>query len=245
MSSLQLTIIGALVVVVFVVYLSLPIRRAIVLGRVLVDESKAYTQTPVNSTMKFLVIGDSTAVGSGGSYGESVAGYLGRDFPQATVVNDSRNGMKIDEFLTRLQARKDEHYDLIVFQIGGNDIVRLTPTTDIENRLEQALTLTDTMASTTIVICSGNVGLAPTFKWPLSLLYEVRSKDVFKRYAQTTRKHPQSHYIDLYKNREDDIFLTDISKYYAPDYFHPSGAGYAVWYDEVRKELVRLEILTS
>ena len=245
MSSLQLTVIGALVVLVFAVYISLPIRRAVSLGRGLVNESKAYTQTPENSTMKILVIGDSTAVGTGAPYGHSVAGYLGKDLPQARVVNDSKNGMKIDEFLTRLQARKEEHYDLIVFQIGGNDIVRLTPATDIENSLEQALTLTDTMASTTLVICSGNVGLAPTFKWPLSILFEVRSRDVFKHYAQTTLKHPQSHFINLYKNREDDIFLTDIPKYYAPDHFHPSGDGYAIWYTEVRKELVRLEILTS
>ena len=245
MSSLQLTFIGALLLVVFVTYVSLPIRRAIVVGRELVDQSKAYTQTPENSTMKILVIGDSTAVGTGAPYGHSVAGYLGKDLPQATIVNDSKNGMKIEEFLTRLQARKDERYDLIVFQIGGNDIVRLTPTTDIENRLEQALTLTDTMASTTLVICSGNVGLAPTFKWPLSLLFEVRSKDVFKRYAETSLNHPKSHFINLYKNREDDIFLTDIPKYYAPDYFHPSGDGYAIWYAEVRKELVRLETLKS
>ena len=223
--------------IAFAMYLYIPILQAQVIGKSLVAQSRAYTQTPEHSTMKILVIGDSTAVGTGAPFGNSVAGYIGNDFPSATLVNDSKNGMKLEEFLTRLKQHKGEKYDLVVFQIGGNDIVGLTPPSEIQSLLLQALGVSDTIASTTIVVCSGNVGLAPAFKWPLSLLYEERSRDVFHRYAQTVKEYPSAHYVDLYRNRSDDIFLTDIPKYYAPDLFHPSGDGYAVWYTEIRKTI--------
>jgi len=41
----------------------------------------------------------------------------------------------------------------------------------------------------------------------------------------------------LFKVAEEDIFLTDVDKYYASDYFHPSGDGYGIWYKDIKNKL--------
>ncbi len=47
-------------------------------------------------------------------------------------------------------------------------------------------------------------------------------------------KHPSTMYVDLFRERKDEIFNTDIPRYYAPDLFHPSGDGYGVWYSSLK-----------
>ena len=39
-------------------------------------------------------------------------------------------------------------------------------------------------------------------------------------------------YADLFQERVDDIFLTDIKLYYLADQFHPSSDGYAILYQK-------------
>ena len=226
-------------------YVYLPIADAIAKGKVLMTESSPYTQTPTSPTMTILVMGDSTAVGTGATPGTSVAGRLGADFPQATITNDSKNGEKLDEFLRHLQARKDERYDLIVFQIGANDIVGLTPESKIASELAEALALAHTIAKHTIVMCAGNIGLSPTFRWPLSALYTARSRTVLASYATSVATYPEMRYVNLFHEHGQEIFETDPKRYYALDHFHPSSDGYGVWYVGVRQALVSLSLLSN
>lgn len=190
--------------------------------------------------MRILVMGDSTAVGAGGTPEESIAGRLGADFPQAIIVNDSKNGQKLEGFLAALRAHREEKYDLIVFQIGANDIVGLTSEASIRKNLLTALTYANDMASHTIILSAGNIGLAPVFKWPLSVFYSSRSYAVRSLYQEEIKKYPQMRYIDLYHDRAHEPFNTDVDRFYAADHFHPSGAGYGIWYAQIREALSSL-----
>lgn len=59
-------------------------------------------------------------------------------------------------------------------------------------------------------------------------------REIFMREASNRSK---VQYVDLFESAENDVFNTDIDKYYAPDLFHPSSAGYGVWYEDVKKYL--------
>ncbi len=49
-------------------------------------------------------------------------------------------------------------------------------------------------------------------------------------------------YVDLYREAKDDLFLTDIKKYYAPDLLHLTEAGYGNWYEQIRSSMTRSKI---
>ena len=43
----------------------------------------------------------------------------------------------------------------------------------------------------------------------------------------------QALFVDLYTNRENDLFGRDKDRFYAGDFLHLSGEGYRVWYDKI------------
>ncbi len=214
-------------------YVAFPVVSSLRETKELMREARPYAQSPADPTMRILVMGDSTAVGTGSAPEESIAGRLGARYPGALIVNESENGMKLEEFVRRINAREGERYDLVVMQIGANDIVGLTSERDIRARLGEALGRADSLAPRTIVICAGNVGLAPVFKWPASALYTARARSVRALYLEEVAKHPSARYVDLFNEREDEPFNKDIDRYYARDHFHPSGAGYGIWFGKL------------
>jgi lysophospholipase L1-like esterase len=186
--------------------------------------------------LRILVLGDSTGVGTGArSNTESVAGWFGQDFPQAHIRNLSVNGERLSGMLETFPA-ENAHYDLVLLQIGANDIIHLTKFKKIEREIATAVDRAKLIGDHVVIMHSGDVGLAPIFSWPLNHLYTDRTKVVRKIYMKTAKEKGVI-YVDLFKERKDDLFLTDIDKYYAADHFHPSGQGYRFWYEEIRKTL--------
>ncbi len=189
--------------------------------------------------MKILVAGDSTGVGTGADdsrYG--TPGRLGNDFSEADIENISENGLKIEGLVKKLESLSSEnHYDLILIQIGANDIVSLTPLKKVKEDLSLLMNLATEKGERIIVLTSGNIGLSPIFRSPLSEIISKRTLSVREIFMNEIALHENVKYVDLFKNAEEDIFLTDIDKYYASDYYHPSKDGYGVWYEEIRKKL--------
>ena len=189
-----------------------------------------------DATLRILFLGDSTAVGTGAqSNTESVAGWFGQDFPQAHIRNISRNGEKLAGLIKNFPA-SNESYNLVVLQIGGNDIMRLTRLTDIDKNLSIAIDRAKAIADHVVIMHSGDVGLAPIFSWPLNRLYTSRTKALRDIYIKTAKEKGVM-YVDLFQERRDDVFLKDISKFYSPDHLHPSGQGYRFWYQQIRRTL--------
>ena len=187
--------------------------------------------------LKFLFLGDSTAVGTGAkSPAQSTAGYFGQDFPDAAIVNISRNGKRIHELLTELRNQNFESYDLVVIQIGANDIMKFTSMKNIENDLTEILRRATQFGRHVVILHSGNVGIAPIFQWPFDVILAERSKRVRAIYIRQAKKFGAV-YVDLFSERKTDLFLTDIKRYYAGDFLHPSGDGYRYWYERIRESL--------
>lgn len=236
MKLLLLLLIGTSVWVYWNIY---PIQKAIKKSKVFQDTAVAYEQHPESSTMKILVMGDSTAVGAGVQSSEfSIAGLVGKKYPDADITNISRFGMRLEELNQEIQKLPTTAtYDLIVLQIGANDVTHFTSLSKIQTTLSSILNKAESKSPKIILLSSGNVGLSPVFKFPLSQILSKRTRDVREIYITEVTTRPSVSYIDLYKEREDDIFASDIDKYYANDYFHPSEDGYMVWYTEIEKKL--------
>jgi lysophospholipase L1-like esterase len=115
-----------------------PIYRAMKLATQLVSETKPYEQHPENPTQNFLVAGDSTAAGVGSVDNKlSTAGRLGAQFPDAEITNLGVSGDRLQDLLKTLKNLSNQRFDLILLQIGANDITHFTPYKKIDNCDEQ------------------------------------------------------------------------------------------------------------
>ena len=183
---------------------------------------------------KVLFGGDSTAVGTGASNNiYSTAGWFSRDFPDASIENCSKNGLRLKGLVEILSGMKDKHYDLIVLQIGANDIIYLTSLKDIEEREHAVLKLAKGMADKVVILHSGDIGEVRMFYWPLTALYTWRTLKVRDIYRKS--QDDRVAYVDIYELEKPVKNLPGI---YAPDHLHLSDKGYHNWYNFIKTKLV-------
>lgn len=209
-------------------------RRLIAIG---VDLSKkAVPFSRSDSGPKILVVGDSTAVGTGASSGRtSLAGLLGAYYPSASITNLGVNGSKTRDLLARGDLEKGE-FDLLVIHIGGNDTVRFTDLTELEKDIRLVLELAKKRAKHVVLVSTGNVGTARLLPFGTRWAFTIRTRQVRDIFMQASAEAGIM-YVDLFRETVSDPFAHDPEKYYAADFFHPSDAGYADWFGLIRKQL--------
>lgn len=235
---MKLIIIIVVLLVIVLVYLLYPVAKAISISQTVQENAKAYEQHPTNPTMRILVAGDSTGVGTGArSPQDSIAGRIGSDFPGAHISNISENGITLEVLRNKLYSLPKTEYNLIVIQIGSNDVTSFTSKQKVAEELKLVLDYAEEHSEKVIVLTAGNIGLSPVFKFPLSNLITYRTLMVREIFMKEVGERSSVYYVDLFESADDDMFSTDIEKYYAPDYFHPSSEGYGVWYHSVKNFL--------
>jgi lysophospholipase L1-like esterase len=195
----------------------------------------AYEQHPVNPKIHILITGDSTGHGTGASKPEeSIAGRIGRDYPHADITNIAINGLKVaglkDSLHTYFSNNPKIHYDLILFQIGGNDVTHFTNLANVGSDLDNCIQEASLFADHIILMSTGKVGNAPTFHFPITQIINIRTRKVRTILMKQAAQYQKVSYADMYKEGKDDVFITDPDRYYAADKFHPSSDGYAIWY---------------
>lgn len=242
MKSIILTFLVLLLA--YTVYHTIRMRHLIQLGEAVANAAIPFNQSAQNPTMKILFVGDSTAVGTGASSPKtSLAGLAGDRYPHASIHNIGVNGAKLADAINQLESVTST-YDIIFLHVGGNDIVRLTPLSDIRTQYRQALQLATSKATKVLHTSTGNVGAAPFFPLPVGLYYSYRTRQVIDIIQEEIAAYDDTHvrYTYLYTPRHNDPFLVDKDKYYLKDYFHPSDAGYALWWESISSQLDALNI---
>ncbi|MFA9262727.1 MAG: GDSL-type esterase/lipase family protein [Undibacterium sp.] len=214
------------------------IQGLIAQSSLLVTHAQPFERTVSDAAAKALFIGDSTGVGVGATEPEeSLAGLFAHDHPDWTVSNASVSGRKTAELIAPLQNLSKDSYELVVVQIGGNDITRFTPLDSLEKDIQMVIKEANRVASgQVILLTTGNVGNAPLLPRPLAFLWHWRTlavRDIFLKAATETNIS----YVDLYQEPSIDPFALDPYRYHAADLFHPSTAGYALWYEDFKKAL--------
>jgi len=240
-------ILGVIISAVVLTYLCVQGVRTFLLVRKsseLVAKSMRYEQAPANGSPRIMVIGDSTGVGTGVNDPTlSIAGRFGSEFPNALIRNESVNGWKVADALKHFPEVPAESFDVILLQIGANDIIRGTDIDEFSQSLNTLFQKSTTAATHVFALHSGNIGLAPLFPWPVSRIMRARTLRYREEYRRIAAANGVT-YINLYQEAATDPF-EGKSGFYAEDLLHLTGQGYGEWYKTIRQAMTAQKVLTE
>lgn len=200
---------------------------------VLIMQTSPYEQVGTGAG-RILVLGDSTGYGTGVKDSrESIAGRIGIDFPAYTIVNLSVNGDTVEKAIAREDSIEGE-FDLVLLQLGANNIIKKV---SLEKSLSDIQVLKELLSEHTkqvVMMSSGNVGGAAAFTGAEQEEYERLSRKFHQAVANYAETEPGFTYLHFFEEPNNDPFVLDPETYMAMDGLHPSGAGYGLWYQELK-----------
>lgn len=201
----------------------------------LVAQSAAFRSHPAQATRRVLVVGDSTAVGTGATHPAfSVAGRMAAEHPSWWIDNRAHNGARLADVVDQLSP-PGERYDLVLVLAGGNDVMRLTSTDDLHAQLEQVVALARRKAPKVVLMPCGDVGHAPFFWPPVSWWMSARARTLHAVVGPIAAR-TGSVYVSLLHPAGTDPFVAGAAQLNAADGLHPNDAGYALWFDTLKAQ---------
>ena len=198
-------------------------------GKKLARDAQAYSRDGDFST-SILVVGDSTAVGTGGAPQESVAGRLAEHY-SANVENRAVNGAQLKDVAQQLREALSESYDFVVIHAGANDVIYGSTYADMQKYASEVAAEAVKLSERVVLITSGDIGEAPIWPFPLGSIFTKRTEKAREIIKPTVEENGAA-YVDLFAM--DTPFARDPKRYYAPDFLHLSGDGYEVWFNAIR-----------
>lgn len=182
--------------------------------------------------LTYVVLGDSTAAGIGGTYSSGIAVATARHLAQhntITMTNLGVSGARMSD-VRKLQLPVAEALrpDIVLLSAGANDVTHLTEIRSMRNDLRAIVTaLRAANADVTIVITgSPDMSSPPRVPRLLRRLAAWRTKQVNRMF----RSEAGSYDLDFAPIADvtGPLFRKDRSLF-ANDRFHPNDRGYATW----------------
>lgn len=185
---------------------------------------------------KILIIGDSIAHGKGAKSKESTfEGCLKKDYPEAKIENYALDGAKTQDVLEQLKKAKENKYDLIVLNVGMNDVFHLTTYKHLKENLEKLLKQVNKKGKKIVMSTGGDIELAPKIFWPFNKIFGVEEKRLIKLFGDFSKKIGIT-YVDLSKEKSlAEEIKSNPKKYLSEDNLHPNDEGYKLWYSLLKK----------
>lgn len=194
--------------------------------------SEPLQHTPVDAALRLLIVGDSTAVGTGASSPQtSLAGLLAQAYPRLRIDNRARDGATFAGVISQLEGAS-ARYDLVLVNAGGNDVIRLRGMDAVRADIERVTMLARARSDRVVLMPAGNVGNAPFFFPPVSWLMTARARELHGIVRDVAARQ-SAVYVSLFKDKANDPFAQRPKELNAADGLHPSDAGYRVWFDEL------------
>lgn len=229
------------IIAIFVVYQGFRIFKLAQISKQLITSSVPFEQLPPDSGQSVLVIGDSVGYGVGSSHSEtSFVGFIGQAFPSWEIVNHSESGREIRQALLVLESVERSDWDLIILQISGNDIFHLNNLEKSKTDLKSLFKVAKSKSDQVVFVTTGSIGHAPLIPQPFDWLYSKLSEYYIYEFVNTAKENGVI-VVNNYRSKANDIFEADPDKYYSADKFHPSSAGYKVWFDNLKLVLDQLD----
>ena len=237
---MRMWLIGSIIVLIAVILVVFSDVRRLAITGYLILQVKPYERVLPDAPV-ILIAGDSTGYGTGASRGSNtVAGYLGADFPEYAVENMSVNGRTIGGLAAALPERTaGTQYRVILLQIGGNDIIQKKPVATSEADLRAVLEVATKRADQVIMMSSGNVGTAVAFVSDAGEPdpeYDRVTREMREMFMRVTSEYEVA-YVDLFVEPEVDVYFKEPKRYLAADGLHPSDLGYFDWYQKLKPVL--------
>jgi lysophospholipase L1-like esterase len=184
---------------------------------------------------RLLIVGDSTAKGTGASEPEySVPGLLSRANPTLTVVNKGANGARFEDFAQQLEG--DERFDAVLVLGGGADLFHLTSDAALRDSVRRVAQRARVRADLVVFMPPGNLGNARFLFPPWSWWIRYRSRRLHAIVSEAAQANG-AHYVSLYQERDDDPFARHPNQLNARDGLHPNDAGYELWQRELETQV--------
>lgn len=220
-------------VISYVMYDVARMSGLVTASRTLVRNATPFAR--VDGTTHLLVLGDSTAVGVGADAAASVPGRLAKHL-RASVENHSKSGARAGDIMGQLEQTRRYSYDLVLIQVGANDVIKLRSLRKAEKSLDEALAYAKDMSPRVLILTGGKIGDAPFFSPLLRPLMNARAADLRERFMRIAEKH-DAVYVDIFSRSSP--FEDDPARYYASDKLHLSPDGYGYWFEIVREEILK------
>lgn len=200
----------------------------------LVQRSEPLQRRPEAPAVRMLVVGDSTAVGTGASTPQrSLPGLIAQAHPQLAIDNRARDGATFEDVAQQLE-QAGGRYDIVLVLAGGNDVIRLRDLDAMREDIDRTAARARDRADVVVLMPAGNVGNAPFFFPPLSWWMTRRARTMHQQVQGAAARHGAL-YVRLFEERESDPFVRR-PELNASDGLHPSDAGYAAWYAALRAQ---------
>lgn len=206
------------------------------MSEALMEDAEPYRLPSFDYKKTLLILGDSTGAGVGAERPEeSVGGRLAARVAATYVENYAEPGAMVEDLEDQIQKAKLPEYDLILVQIGGNDILAF------HNAKRTAVTLSEAFgklprAGKLYLMCAGNMGGATLFPPPMRPFHTMLNRAFHKEFERVAHGWHAT-YINLYDPFFKDPFLRDPQRYLSRDGLHPSSYGYGLWFDKLAAHL--------
>ena len=185
-----------------------------------------------NPVKKYLVLGDSTAAGTGASSLETSYPYL---IAQAIaqkgyLVNVqvlAKSGARLSDVLNDQLAALPSHFDYLTVSVGANDATHFTNYSDYSNQLSSLITDFKKHPEATILMATPpDMSYTPALPAPYRQIVGMRCAQELTLLQQATSQTSVK-IVDWYK--DGALKSGQQPDLYATDRFHPSSVGYAQW----------------
>lgn len=191
--------------------------------------------------LKYVILGDSTAVGQGGEYDQgiavSTAQHIADKGNRVTYQNFAVSGAVVADVLQKqVSQAATEKPDVVLISIGANNVTHLTGLNEIEKDMN---TIVEMLRSTNpnvkiIITGSPQMGSVPRFPQPAKYLAKVRTAQINKIFEKIAEDKNLA--FARIAERTGPIFM-EQPELFAADKFHPTTEGYRVWVPVLNESL--------
>lgn len=191
----------------------------------------------------FAVIGDSTSIGQGTKYEQSIAvqsaRFLARSY-QVEMTNFGISGATVAGVRT-LQVNQASALkpDMVLIAVGANDVTKFSSYSSVNLNMRGMIKTLRNSNPSVIILLTGSpqMGSVSRFPWVVKQLARHRAGKINVVFDEIAR---QEKVISLpIAEGTGDIFLQN-PKLFAMDNFHPNANGYATWQPIINQALSKL-----
>lgn len=195
------------------------------------------------SLLRYVILGDSTAVAVGGDYERGLAVGSARHLAvgrRVELVNVAVSGARIHDVLVEQLPRVDlSHTDVVLLDVGANDVIRLTRSRAFDRDFRRVIEAIRAQNPRVRIVVTGSadMGAPPAVPRLLRPLANARTRSL----NAIVQRHVARYGLTFapIAAKTGPLFRRDPTLF-AADRFHPNDRGYAEWTRVINEALDRV-----
>ncbi len=201
---------------------------------------EAITSGSDGPPLVYLVMGDSTAAGVGGSYGSGIAVSTARDLGKrfrVRMTNVAVSGARVRDVLRdQLAAAEGLKPDFVLLSVGANDVTHLTRIGSMRADLRTIVQRLKAANPAVKIVLTGSpdMGSPPRIPRLLRGIASCRTRSVNRMFEAEVAQQRLT--FAPIAAETGPLFRSDRSLF-AEDRFHPNDRGYATWLPVLNKAI--------